>query len=162
MRRINIIGSIDDDTFRKFCEDLAELESKGASPITVDMTSEGGYTFSALAFVGRMRDSKCDIHIRAYGYVASAAVLILAAADKSSLSRESWVMTHEDSGKVKGTTTTMRAELAQYKRQERQWNTLMAYYCGCSVSFWADFHTCKDEYLTADQCLEYGIVDEVF
>lgn len=159
IRRITIIGSIDDESFEKFCTELTVFEEEGEGRVELELCSEGGYVYSALAFIGRMRRSPCDIYVIGYGYVASAAVLILAAGTKRFLSEEAWVMVHEDSTKLKGNLSDCRNELNQLERQERQWNELMAKYCTGAAQFWANMK--KDTYLSPSDCLRLGIVDKI-
>lgn len=159
IRRITIIGQIDDDSFEKFCTELTVFEEESSSRVELELCSEGGYVYNALAFIGRMRRSPCDIYVIGYGYVASAATLILAAGTKRFLSEEAWVMVHEDSLKMKGTVSESRNELNQIERQERQWNELMAEYCSGAAQFWANMK--RDTYLSSSDCLRLGIIDKI-
>src|SRR5580692_5695813 len=97
-RRIVLVGEINADKYEAFSTRLAELETGSSTKsITLELSSEGGDAHYALAIVGRMRNSPCDIIVKAYGLVASAAVIILAAGDIRHLAQEAWVMVHEDS-----------------------------------------------------------------
>lgn len=160
MRRISIIGEIEDDNFLKFCERLAELEAEGKENIELELCSHGGSSYSALAFVGRIRNSRCKIVCKAYGYVASAATLVLAACDERHLSAESWVMVHEDSGKAVGSVSNIEKMSLQYRREEEHWAALMAFHTKWTKEKWNDLHK-KETYLTADECLEAGLVDKI-
>lgn len=139
---------------------MDRLEALGNSAIIVEISSEGGSAYDALAFVGRMRNSPCDVYITAFGYVASAAVIILAAADHRAITAESWVMVHEDSGKINGHVFELERQAAHLRRMEKQWNGLLARYTKASEAAWADMHKATT-HLTAVECLNLGLVDEI-
>lgn len=162
-RVIRIIGSIDEDAFRKFSAQLLELElANSKASITIELSSGGGTATDALAIVGRIRSSPCYkfINIEAYGLIASAAVMILAVCHLRSMSEEAWVMVHEDSGKIKGDVQTFEREAAHYRRMEDQWADLMAKYSTTSAEKWSNMHKATT-YLTAKECLRLGLVDKI-
>jgi ATP-dependent Clp protease, protease subunit len=159
-RLIRVIGTIDEVAYKTFSEELRALELASSLPITIELSSAGGVAYDALAFSGRMRNSPCDLVVKAYGYIASAAVLVLASGDKRYLAKEAWVMVHEDSGKIKGDVVTMEREVKHYRRMENQWATLLASLTDISADVWADLHK-NTTYLCAGECLKLGLVDKL-
>lgn len=158
-RKISIIGDIDWESFSDFNDELTELESI-KKPVDVMLASYGGDVHAALAFVARMRLSPCDVHITVYGYAASAATLILAAGDWRRMTKESWVMVHEDSGRLKGDVSYLKREAAQLGRLEDQWNRLMFEFTGIEESYWEKLNG-MTSYLTPRECLDLSLIDEV-
>ncbi len=161
-RKIYITGEINDEAFVKFNRRLSRLEQDPYSHIYIDLTSEGGEAYAALAFFDRIRSSPCMISITAYGYVASAAVLILSAGDTRVMSSSSWLMVHEDSTTVDTNMTVSQVEkdAAHSRRMEDQWCKLLASVTTTNESVWASLHK-NETYLTAQECLELGIIDKV-
>ncbi len=160
MRKIRIIGSIDEASFKAFCEEMDKLE-KHSGAIEIELSSGGGNAYDALAFAARIRNSPCHIRITAFGLVASAAVMILAAADHRMMTREGWVMVHEDSGRVKGQVTYLEREVEHMRRMEAQWCTLLAKRtAGTSADYWGSIHK-ETTYLCAGECKDLGLIDEV-
>ena len=163
-RRIAIIGEIDSEAYLKFSDELYELEHEFRNSenqeITLELSSEGGSAELALAFSGRMRNSSLTIHVKAYGLVASAAVLILASGDTRSMSKESWVMVHEEGLELEGNVVSVEKQAAHYRRLEDQWTYLLASMTTASVEEWTALHK-AETYLNAKQCLELGLIDEV-
>lgn len=164
---IRIIGPINEESFKTFSEELAEHEFdvKSKAKFTtakVELASTGGSAYDALAFAARIRNSPCDIIIRAYGLVASAAVIILAAGDTREMASEAWVMVHEDSDKPRGNVTLLETEVSQLRRLETQWAQELARYCNnkTTVEQWSKLHK-QTTYLSATECLERGLVDKI-
>lgn len=159
-RLIRVIGSIDENSFKEFSEELYILELENNKPVILELSSCGGVAYDALAFSGRMRNSPCDIIVKAYGLVASAAVLILASGDSRLMAKEAWVMVHEDSDKLKGNVVDLEREAAHLRRMEEQWAALLTNCSDKTVDYWRDVHK-NTTYLTAYECLADGLVDEL-
>lgn len=162
-RRIYIVGEINEESYQKFSERLAELEAEDPiDDVEIELASEGGFAYAALAFYARMRLCPCDIIVRAYGFVASAATLILAAGDNRIIARESWVMVHEDQGEHEGSVSDIEKKIAHDRRMEEQWLDLMVELTKGKVSrsYLQSIHE-ETTYLSAEEALEIGLVDEV-
>ena len=159
--RIRIIGDIDEEAFARFDEELTLAEKKHKD-IDVILSSGGGLALDALAFHDRIKASTSNIHILAYGAIYSAAVLILAAGDSRRMSPNSWVMVHEDEVSLKKECRVKDAakHILQSQRFEEQWSKLLAQSCSGTSEFWAKLHQ-KETYLTAQDCLKCGLIDEI-
>lgn len=161
-RLIHIIGDITEESFKDFCLELADLESDSSEPININMLSRGGDPAVALGFYERIRQSPCTITITAYGIIASAAVLVLAAAAKRKMTRSSWVLVHTDISFVTKHDRVPQAEkaLKENLMMEAQWNRLLEYTTATIDLTWDKLHK-EETYLDANKCLELGLVDEV-
>lgn len=159
-RKIYIVDAISDESYLKFSKKLAVLESQGLSQIEIELFSSGGDAYSALAFSSRIRQCKCAIKINAHGFVASAAVLVLASGHLRTMAKEAWVMVHEDSGKVSGSVTEMVKAAGHLDLLEDQWAQLLAERSLASAEEWRLLHN-ETRYLSAKQCLDLGLIDEV-
>lgn len=160
MKKIYITGEINEETFEKFCLELDTIEATKTKTVSLELSSHGGVATDALAIVSRMRTSPCKFIVTGYGLVASAATLILAYGDKRCMTKESWAMVHEDSGRVKGTVTEMRRETMQLSIYEEQWNMLLAARTDLNASSWSRLSN-KTTYMGAEQCLATGLIDEI-
>lgn len=163
---IQIIGAIDEDAYADFTAKLAVLEQTKKKParILVEIMSDGGSAMVALAFVSRMRLSSIVIDTLAIGRVASAATLILAAGAKRFITSEAWIMIHEDSADdLSGPVSELEKEVAQMRRQEDQWNSLLEYYSGDKVKkeIYDAMHAQGDTVLNAEEAVEWGFADEI-
>lgn len=162
VRKLYITGEITTESYLAFSKRLSHMERDSKHlPIEIELVSEGGSTYDALAYCGRMRTSPCNLHVKAYGLVASAAVLILAAGDHRSMSSEAWVMVHEDSvAEVEGSVTEMEKLTKQLRSLENQWSFLLAGRTSAEKSIWDKLH--KDTtFLTAVECKALGLIEEI-
>jgi ATP-dependent Clp protease protease subunit len=161
-RVIQITGDIDQGYFDFIDAALSELERVSKKSITIKIHSGGGSVYEALAMVGRIKASKCNIITECYGHAMSAASLILAAGSKRRMSRYSYFMTHEASYGLSGSHSHIKEEVAQMEREEQMWSTWMAELSDRSSQFWYRQCEKKNLYLSAEECLEFGIIDEIF
>jgi ATP-dependent protease ClpP protease subunit len=57
--------------------------------------------------------------------------------------------------------TVEKEEVDQVEKQERQWCLWMSELSNKDAEFWYSQTYKKNFYLTPDQCLEYGVIDEI-
>lgn len=161
MRRLSIIGEINEKNLKTFSDELSALEAENDNNITVELHSDGGNPMVGLAFSSRIRTSPCNIIIEAHGLVGSSAVIILAAGDHRRMAKECWLYLHEASDKVKGKISDIETVAKQCRQLEDQWNMLLEFYTKVSKARWDELHK-KDVYIPSDDCVVLGIVEEVF
>ncbi len=159
-RSIHLNGEISSESYDAFAKRLSRLEREGGGPVTFHLFSEGGSAHAALAYAGRMRSSPCQIRVHAYGLVASAAVLLLAAGDSRVMASEAWVMVHEDSGEISGSVKDLEKASKHMRRLEVQWAQLLAGLTTASYDTWVKLHA-DETFLTAKECLALGLIDKV-
>lgn len=163
VRTVQLIGPVDSKMFRKFDAALTMLEDGSRKAITVRLNSEGGYPSEALAIVGRMKASTCQIIVEGYGQVSSAATIILAAGKKRRMSEFCQFMTHQSSYGAEGKHKDLREVVERAEVEEQIWADCMAKFSNETATYWLDLHnTGKDNYLSASECLQLGVVDEIF
>lgn len=160
-RIIQVVGEIDEDSFVRFDTALTLLEAGSKQTVTVKINSLGGSVYDALAIVGRIRNSKCQIITEAYGACMSASLLILACGKKRRMSSFAWAMHHEMSYELAGTHEQIKLAVAQAEREGTVWNTAMFALTNCDI--WETVgKQGNDYYLTPKQCKEHGVIDEIF
>lgn len=161
MRKIYITGEINEESFHAFCQELDSLEdTKG--DIDVVLNSSGGNALDAIAYACRMRLSPCAINISVFGLAGSAAVIILAAGALRKMTKESWVMVHEDTGSYKNLKTTDLEQQAFIARQlENHWCLLLQEFTGTTADTWRELHKQGDTWLTPQDCLKLGLIQEI-
>lgn len=159
-RTIIISEEINSETFQRFSLQLSELEQDSLDPVVLEINSEGGSVYDALAICGRMDASKCSIHTHGYGSVMSAATLILANGDLRKISRHAWFMVHEASDKIKGSITGLTHHIKQARREETQWAVIMSDLTDVPKETWLEL-SANVTYMTAEECLQLGVVDAI-
>lgn len=92
-------------TAERFTKSMCVLESTGSDTITIMINTTGGCVFSAFAIYDRIKESNCKTIVRGYGQVMSAGTIILQAGNERQLSPECWLMIHNGSNDIGGTTT---------------------------------------------------------
>lgn len=160
-RIIQITGEIERGDFNRIDAALSEMERNSKKAITIRINSPGGEVYEALAIIGRLRASKCQIITEAYGMVMSAATIILACGDKRRMSQHTIFMHHEASYGVSGTHSDVREEIEQMEREEELWCAWMADFSSKDKAFWRKSAKKKNFYMTAQECLSVGVIEEV-
>jgi ATP-dependent protease ClpP protease subunit len=161
-RSVQLIGEIDEDTFKFIDGALTMLENQNRKSITIKIVSGGGDIYSALAIISRMRASQCKIITEGHGYVMSAATAILAAGNKRRLSSLATFMWHEASYEVGGKHAEVKAWIEQFDKEEERWAELMAQFSNETALFWADSAKHTDKFFTPKELIELGVIDESF
>lgn len=160
-KRLFLIGAIDDSLYLKFSEELYELEKLGVKEVEIELVSEGGDADIALAFFHRIKTTPVKIVMVARGSVQSAAVLILAAGHYRKMSEQAYVMVHEDTScKLSDYTSQVKVFSKHLDDMEDRWARLLESVTTTKQEMWREFHR-ETTYLTARDCLRYGLVDEV-
>ena len=159
---IYITGDIDDEKFQCFLEAMLDSEKSKSKTIDIVLHSFGGLAYSAIAFHDRIRNSSKEVRITAYGCCMSAAVLILAAGDIRRMSKNSWVMCHEDTAPSTKHIKVSDGEKAMKhaRRMEDQWDVLLERATSTSAAVWHTLHK-AETYLTAEECKELGLIQEI-
>lgn len=159
--KLRILRDIDIESYKEFSNSLTKIENEHEGlPITLELNSEGGDIYTALAFAARIRLSPLKINITVYGFVASAAIIILASGERREMAKEAWVMVHDSSDKLKGSLTDLERESKHLRRLEDQWVGLMEELTGTPASMWSELQA-KTTYLNAEECLKLGLVDKI-
>lgn len=161
MKRLRLIGEVSQEMYAKLSKQL-DKHSPEEGPIVLEICSEGGCLYAALAISGRIRNSDLEIYTLGYGQIMSSAVLILASGDKRYMSPEAWVMLHETQHSIKASSKNLRREAKQAQREELQWATLLSELSKGAKSP-EEFLTASNSivYLTAEECVKMGLVDEL-
>lgn len=165
MSDIYIVGEINDESYLKFTEELKVLEDAHVSdnyPVQVCLMSDGGSAYAAMAFYDRIKYSHLHLTITGIGFIASAATLVLAAGDSRVMTKNAWVMVHEDIASELKRKEVHQAEreLAHMRRLENQWNDLLAKVTKTSSKRWEALNKATT-YLSPQDCLELGLIEEI-
>ena len=161
-RIIQLIGEVDEHMFGFLDSALTILEAQSRKGITVRINSLGGSTYDGTAIVSRIRASKCHVTTECYGAAMSAASMILACGNRRRISSLGWVMWHEAAYDVGGKHSDIKHFARQVDREELAWASAMAAFTLRDQQFWKAIGEQKDHYFSPEQCLELGIVDEIF
>ena len=105
-----------------------------------------------------------DISTFGYGKVASAAVLLLAAGTKGKryMAKHARLMLHHCSSALGGTMPTVRSSFQEFNKVEEMMVEALAEHTRLSMSeIYNILSRNTDEYFSAEEALEMGIIDEI-
>lgn len=142
---------------------LLYLEGQDPSKdISLYINSPGGSVTDGLAIYDTMQYIKCDVSTICMGLAASMGAFLLAAGAKGKRYAlpNSDIMIHQPSGGAKGQATDIMIHADHIVQTKKRLNTILSERTGQPYDIIAR-DTERDNFMTADQALEYGIVDKV-
>lgn len=160
-RKIYIIGPIDQPAFLLFSTSMDELLAENVvKPIHIEICSGGGEDNAALAFYGKMMSSPAPLHIKAYGEIQSAAVLLLACGDRRSADAQVQFMVHESSEELDGSTSENLASAQRMENAENQYYGLLQMHTNTKIGVWRSMAR-RTTYFSSESALLFGIIDVI-
>ena len=142
---------------------LLYLEGQDASKdISLYINSPGGSVTDGLAIYDTMQYIRCDVSTICMGLAASMGAFLLAAGAKGKRYAlpNSDIMIHQPSGGAKGQATDINIHAQHILKTKQRLNEILAEKTGQPIDKVAA-DTERDNFMTAQQALEYGIVDKV-
>ena len=129
--------------------------------INLVLSSYGGDVYSMLGIIDYFKTLPVKVNTHCYGACMSAAAVILSCGTgKRSMTQNSTVMVHEGSAFEAGKTTDVLKGADHLKKLQSNINRILGEVTKKDQKFWEDVSK-QDTYLTSEECLEYGIVDEI-
>ena len=126
------------------------------------INSPGGSVTAGMAIYDTMKYIKCDVNTICVGMAASMGAFLLSGGTKGKRYAlpNAEVMIHQPSAGTRGKVTDMAIDLQHVLRMKERLNKMLAEHTGQPVEkVTAD--TERDNWMTAEEAMEYGIVDEV-
>ncbi len=162
--RIIFLGSpIDDNVANIVIAQLLFLESEDpAKDIYMYINSPGGIITSGLAIYDTMQYIKPDVVTMCIGQAASMSAVLLAGGTKGKRFAlpHSRILIHQPLGGVQGQATDINIQAREILRMRQELNTILTKHTGQPMEK-IEIDTERDFYMTAQQALEYGIIDKI-
>ena len=162
--RIIFIGTSIDDTVASLviAQILFLANEKKDQDIHLYVNSPGGYVHSGLAIVDTMQFVSCDVKTYCVGMAASMAAVLLAcgAKGKRYALPNSRVMIHQPMGGMEGTASDIKIHADEIIKMRARLNAMLAERTGQPIET-IERDTDRDFFMSAQEAMEYGIVDEV-
>ncbi len=126
------------------------------------INSPGGSVTDGLMIYDTMQHIKPDVQTICMGMAASMGAFLLSAGTKGKrcILPNAEVMIHQPLGGAQGQATDIQIAAEHIKRTKARLNTILAANTGKSIEE-IEKDTDRDNWLTAEQALEYGIVDRI-
>lgn len=162
--RIIMLGSaIDDNVSNSIVAQLLFLEAENPEKdITLYINSPGGSITSGMAIYDTMQYIKPDVSTVCIGMAASMGAFLLAAGEKGKRFAlpNSEVMIHQPLGGAQGQATEIEIAARRILFLKDKLNKILAERTGQSLET-LQRDTERDNFMTADRALEYGLIDKV-
>lgn len=142
---------------------LLHLESQDAEKdISLYINSPGGEVYSGLAILDTMNFIKPQVSTICVGMAASMAAVLLSAGAKGKrfCLPHSKVMIHQPSGGAQGQQTEIEIVAEEIKKTRRELNQILSEASGQPIEK-VQADTERDNYLTAAEALDYGLIDRI-
>ena len=144
-------------------EELLYLQSsKRDQEVSLYINSPGGYVIESLAIYDTMQSMGSPIATYCVGQAASGGAILLMAGTKGRrfILPNAKVMLHQPSGGIGGQAEDVRIQAEEILKDKQRLNEIIAHHTGREVAQIAEDIE-RDRFLTAEEAVEYGIVDEV-
>jgi ATP-dependent Clp protease protease subunit len=162
--RIVFLGtSIDDNMANIIIAQLLFLESEDPTQdIYLYINSPGGYITSGLAIYDTMQYVKAPIVTMCIGQAASMGAVLLAGGNqgKRYALPHSRILIHQPLGGAQGQATDIDIQAREILRMREEINKIFVKHTGQPIEK-IEADTERDFYMTAEQALNYGIIDKI-
>ena len=162
--RIIFLGEeVNDVTAGLVVSQLLFLESEDPDKdINLYINSPGGSVTAGMAIFDTMQYVKCDVSTRCMGMAASRGAFLLSGGTKGKRLAlpNAEIMIHQPSGGAQGQATEIEIAAEHILRTKKKLNTILSENTGQPYETIVK-DTERDNWLTAQEALEYGLIDKV-
>ena len=162
-RCVFLTGEVNDEKAQVIVAQLIYLwKLDGSKPISFYINSPGGSVTSGFAMYDLMQHVTCDVETICVGQAASMGSLLLASGTRGKRKAfpHSRIMIHQPWGGAQGSATDIAIHAKEIIKLKEVLNDILSKHTGKTLE---DIRrdTDRDKFLTAQEALEYGIIDEV-
>jgi ATP-dependent Clp protease protease subunit len=162
-RVVFLVGPVNEGTANVIVAQLLFLESDNPDKdISFYINSPGGSVSAGLAIYDTMQFIKPDVSTLCVGQAASMGALLLTAGAKGKrfCLPNSRVMIHQPMGGFQGQASDIEIHAKEILFLKGKLNEIMAKHTGQTIDT-VEKDTDRDNFLSADQAVQYGLVDKV-
>jgi ATP-dependent Clp protease protease subunit len=162
-RVVFLVGPVNDVTANLIVAQLLFLESENPDKdISFYINSPGGVVSAGMAIYDTMQFIKPNVSTLCVGQAASMGAFLLAAGEKGKRYTlpNSRVMIHQPLGGFQGQASDIEIHAKEILSLKARLNELLAHHTGQPVER-VEQDTDRDNFLSAQEAVEYGLVDEI-
>ena len=162
-RIIMLCDEVNDATASLVVAQLLYLEGQDPDKeISLYINSPGGSVTAGLAIYDTIQYIKCDVSTICMGMAASMGAFLLSAGTKGKRLAlpNSTIMIHQPSGGAQGQATDMRIHTEWILDTKKRLNKMLSEATGQPLEV-IERDTERDNFMTAQQALEYGLIDKI-
>ncbi len=163
-RIIFLTGEINDAVADSVVAQLIFLEGKDPNKdISLYINSPGGSVSAGLAIYDTMNYIKCDVSTICIGLAASMGAFLLSSGTKGKRYSlpNSEIMIHQPLGGAQGQASDIKIQADHIIKTKHRLNSILAANSGKPYEV-IEKDTDRDNYLSAEEAKEYGLIDEIF
>ena len=163
-RIIFLADEVNDQTASLVVAQLLFLEAQDPDKdISLYINSPGGSVSAGMAIYDTMNFIKCDVSTICIGMAASMGAFLLSSCAKGKRIAlpNSEIMIHQPLGGMQGQASDIKIHADHILRTKKHLNEILAANTGKPLEI-IERDTDRDNFLTAEQAKEYGLIDEVF
>lgn len=162
--RIILLGTpIDDNISNLICAQLLFLESENPDrEINFYINSPGGSVTAGLAIYDTMQYISAPVATLCLGQAASMGALLLAAGESGMRYAlpHSRILLHQPAGGFQGQATDIDIQAKEIIRLKSMLNDILSKHTGQKLKR-IEEDTDRDYFMSADECVKYGVIDRV-
>ncbi len=161
-RVLRLDGTINAETITPIIRALEYLDEQDTADITVYINSPGGNVIDGFALIDAVSRLKSKVIYIAQGEAASMGAFILASGEKGcrKATTNSEIMLHQVIGGAYGQASDVEVAANRIKWTKTKMNTLLSKWTGQEKRT-IEIDTDRDFFMSADEALEYGLIDEI-
>lgn len=161
-RIIILSGEINDNVASIVVSELLYLDSLGHEDIYLYINSPGGSVTSGFAIYDTMNFIKSDVRTIVVGMAASMGAFLLSSGTKGKrfALKNAEVMIHQVLGGAQGQATDIKIAAEHILKIKKKLNSILATNTGQPIN--KVIKDCeRDNYMSSEEALKYGLVDEI-
>ncbi len=163
-RIIFLTGEINDAVADAVVAQLIYLEGKDPNKdICLYINSPGGSVTAGMAIYDTMNYIKCDVSTICIGLAASMGAFLLSSGAKGKryALANSEIMIHQPLGGAQGQASDIKIQADHIIKTKHRLNSILALNSGKPYEV-VEKDTDRDNYLSAEEAKEYGLIDQIF
>jgi len=163
-RIIFLTGEINDQVADSIVAQLIYLEGKDPDKdICLYINSPGGSVTAGMAIYDTMNYIKCDVSTICIGIAASMGAFLLSSGAKGKryALKNSEIMIHQPLGGAQGQASDIKIQADHIIKTRYRLNKILSENSGKPLEQ-VEKDTDRDNYLSAEEAKEYGLIDEIF
>lgn len=161
-RIIFLSGEINDNSANIVVSELLYLDAQSHDDIYLYINSPGGSVTSGLAIYDTMNYIKSDVRTIVVGMAASMGAFLLSSGTKGKrfALKNAEVMIHQVLGGAQGQATDIKIHAEHILKMKKKLNNILAINTNKSIKqITKDCE--RDNFMSANEALEYGLIDEI-
>jgi ATP-dependent Clp protease protease subunit len=159
--QVNKIINNENQKLKQLCLQNPFIDQISCKPLYLFITSSGGYFTAAMNIVDCIESSNIPIHTVVEGYAYSSATIISVAGKKRYIKKHACMLIHQLKGGVNGTYRLIKDYSSSLDKDMQVLKEFYLEKTKMTLQQLEDY-LCHDKYLMPKECIELGIIDEIY